>query len=101
MPRRAPRFQPPGVGRPVRAASKAERDAFYSSAAWMRLRLAFLRANPVCEPCLDGGRVEPATIAHHLVERLADPARALDPTNLRAMCSSCHSLHHARSATGG
>jgi 5-methylcytosine-specific restriction endonuclease McrA len=95
MPRRAPRFRPPCPYRmPAGVESKAERDAFYSSAPWMRLRLVFLRANPVCERCLEAGKVEPATIAHHVEERLATPARSLDPTNLQALCGSCHSKIH-------
>jgi 5-methylcytosine-specific restriction endonuclease McrA len=90
-------FKPPALARPRRRdESKKERDAFYSSARWMWIRRVFLDANPLCEPCLDEDIVTPATIAHHRVERLADPSLALDPSNLVAMCDSCHTRHHKR-----
>jgi 5-methylcytosine-specific restriction enzyme A len=80
--------------KPRRDDRKAERDAFYSSARWMRLRAAFLCENPLCVRCLTEDIVEVAVIAHHKVERLADPSLSLDSSNLEALCESCHSKHH-------
>ena len=87
----------------MRDESKKERDAFYSSARWMRLRAVFLAENPVCVKCLEGDRITPATIAHHRQERLACPRLALDPSNLVALCASCHTTLHKRvnSTQGG
>lgn len=68
---------------------------FYNRAAWKNLRAAFLAENPLCVRCLkERDEAVVATIAHHIVERLVDPSRAYDPTNLEALCASCHSLHH-------
>lgn len=97
MPRRAPRFKPPDPYRgPPRSASKAERDAFYSSARWMRLRAAFLADNPLCVRCLARDDLVVARIAHHRRERLERPDLALDPANLEPLCDSCHTAHHRK-----
>ena len=80
--------------RPKLIEAKRERDSFYSSATWMRLRATFLYENPVCEICLEAERLTPATIVHHKQERLARPDRALDRDNLQAVCGPCHTRHH-------
>src|SRR6185312_3077963 len=88
-------------------ASVADREArlamnrFYASAAWRRVRRAFLDANPVCVDCLAEGVVTPSTIPHHVEERLANPGRALDPTNLVALCGPCHTRRHKRKRPRG
>ena len=69
---------------------------FYWRSAWRRLRDRFLKANPLCVRCLERDEVVPATHAHHVEERLDNPERALDETNLEALCGPCHSAHHAR-----
>ena len=88
---------------PIRHDKKRERDKFYSSTPWMRLRRAFLAINPLCARCLAKGLTVAATIAHHRRERLDYPELALDDRNLEALCDSCHSAEHAhrRNATGG
>ena len=58
---------------------------------------AHLKAHPLCVPCLAGGRITAADTVHHVVERLADPGRAFDPTNLESSCAPCHSKFHMRS----
>ena len=69
--------------------SPRDRDKrFYHSAAWKRLRLMMLRRYPICQ---SEGCEAPSTEVHHEVDRRADPSRALDPTNLRCHCRSCHS----------
>jgi 5-methylcytosine-specific restriction endonuclease McrA len=95
MPMRPRTFRPALVRTTgMRDDSKAERDAFYSSSRWMRLRKAFLSANPVCIDCLAEDRVEPATIVHHRLERLHRPDLDLDEANLEALCSPCHTKRH-------
>jgi 5-methylcytosine-specific restriction protein A len=80
---------------------RAEAHAFYCSARWRRLRSAFLADNPLCVECLKSERLTPATIAHHRVERLAAPRRALDPTNLEALCNPCHTRLHKGTERNG
>jgi 5-methylcytosine-specific restriction endonuclease McrA len=103
LPTRPKTFNPDRfLGIPIRDSSKTERDAFYSSVRWMRLRLAFLSTNPLCVDCLVEDKIEPATIAHHKAERLQRPDLALDPTNLEALCASCHTKRHkARPTAAG
>jgi 5-methylcytosine-specific restriction enzyme A len=80
--------------KPRRDDRKAERDAFYSSARWMRLRDVFLRANPLCTDCLAEDVLTPAEIAHHKLERLARPDLALIEMNLEPLCWIHHSKRH-------
>jgi 5-methylcytosine-specific restriction endonuclease McrA len=67
-------------------------DPFYASNEWRELRRAVLRANPVCAVPGCGGR---ATHVDHIRSRRAGGA-ALDPSNLQALCHSCHSRKTAR-----
>ena len=100
MPSRVP-YARPDHGLPMarpreraQAEAKAERDAFYSSARWRRFRRWFLGRHPVCEDCLARGEVTPATIPHHVRERLDAPALAYVEGNLVALCSPCHTRRH-------
>ena len=52
--------------------------------SWQRLRLAFLRLNPICAMC--GG---PAAHADHIVARARGGSD--DFANLEALCHGCHS----------
>lgn len=69
---------------------------FYNSDNWKRLRVLKLVETPYCEDCMIKGDLTPATTVHHVAElrQSADTARDLD--NLRSLCHSCHSRHHAR-----
>lgn len=99
MPRRIPPARPalaPCLAR--RPADKAERDRFYTGAAWRRCRAAFLAANPLCLDCEAEGRLTEATIPHHARERLQRPDLALDWDNLVPLCSPCHTRRHKASA---
>lgn len=62
-------------------------DPFYSSPEWTALRARLIRERgPVCETCgNEGARL----VVDHVVE-LKDGGAALDPTNLRLCCWSCH-----------
>ena len=62
----------------------------YTTQRWQRLRKHKLREHPLCEACLQTGRIEPATAVDHRV-RIADggdPFPALD--QLASLCTSCH-----------
>jgi 5-methylcytosine-specific restriction enzyme A len=64
-------------------------------AAWKRLRLAHLKANPLCVKCKANGRVEAATVVHHIRAHRGERTLFLDPTNLESSCKPHHD-----SATG-
>lgn len=97
MPYRPNQYRPPGQGpRPPRHAARVEASGFYSARAWVRLRAAFILANPLCTACLARDVVTASDTVHHKVERLADPSLSLDWGNLEALCKSCHSSLHKR-----
>jgi 5-methylcytosine-specific restriction protein A len=66
-----------------------KRDPLYNSTPWRQLRAEHLSRQPFCERC---GRI--ATVVHHITPLAEAPHRGLDPTNLEALCFSCHSAHH-------
>ena len=74
----------------------AERDAFYNSTRWKKLRAAFLAKpeNMLCAKCKAQGRDELATVVHHVKERLDFPALAYSMSNLQGLCKPCHTSHH-------
>jgi 5-methylcytosine-specific restriction endonuclease McrA len=70
---------------------------FYNSTAWRECRALKLRANPACEVCYrDRRAVVRATHVHHVEELSEVPDKALDLSNLQALCGPCHSRLHAR-----
>lgn len=96
MPKRVPTYNPPHFSR-ARATRAYETTAprladkrFYASAAWLRLRAAFLAEHPLCADCERAGRVTAAEHVHHLKERKDHPELALDWDNLEALCQPCH-----------
>lgn len=70
------------------------------TAQWVRLRRAKLTAFPLCERCMEEGRLAPATEVHHIrpVEEgltLREKEQLMfDPHNLRALCHECHVKTH-------
>lgn len=64
----------------------------YNTAAWQRLRLAKLSAEPLCEPCGKLGRVVAALHVDHVraIAAGGDPFPSFD--GLMSMCPSCHSV---------
>ncbi len=72
-----------------------------NSKEWKILRAAKLKANPLCEMCMEEGKVSSAIDVHHIVPvesatNIRDMARlCFDPNNLVALCIRCHSKVHA------
>jgi 5-methylcytosine-specific restriction protein A len=94
MPNRLPSFtpksQPDATKEYKRTEHYIEGNRFYAGKAWRALREAHLALYPLCHDCQQAGRLTPATAVHHVVERLKDPSRALDSTNLESLCNACH-----------
>jgi len=77
------------------------RNKLYNNKKWKKLRLAYLMEHPLCEKCLEDGRVTTATDVHHInspfddglsdIERLG---RLLDVTSYQSLCSECHGKLH-------
>ena len=71
-----------------------ELKALYDQSAWRRLRRRYLSQHPLCQECEAVGRLIPAQEVHH-VKPVAEGGPFLEWGNLRALCKSCHSHHHA------
>jgi 5-methylcytosine-specific restriction endonuclease McrA len=62
--------------------------------AWRKLRRWVLNRYPLCAECLKIGRSEPATDVHHITPKRLGGTN--HPSNLQALCHSCHSRETAR-----
>jgi 5-methylcytosine-specific restriction protein A len=60
---------------------------------WKQIRSAFLASHPLCEMCIEEGRLTPATLVHH--KRKLTDGGTNDEDNLQALCLECHSRLHA------
>jgi len=102
MPKRVATYRPHFLSRAktTRAyessASRLADKRFYASAAWLRLRNAFLAENPLCADCTREGRDVAAEHVHHLKERKDHPELALEWSNLQALCQRCHNSKRKR-----
>lgn len=73
---------------------------YYDSKAWKVLRDYQLKIKPLCERCLEKGKVTAAVHVHHVIPFLsgltkADKIRLLtDPNNLQSLCYECHRAAH-------
>ena len=67
---------------------------------WLKLRHEIICKHPMCERCMSEGYYTPTTEVHHIVpvESAAsynEMVRLMyDPSNLRALCHSCHVKTH-------
>lgn len=80
------------------ASAPAPRSSDYGR-DWQRLRLWFLRRHPLCQA---PGCAAPASQVDHIIPHAGrkDP-RFRDPSNLQALCTSCHSRKTARDRKAG
>ncbi|MEB4860612.1 HNH endonuclease [Priestia megaterium] len=69
-------------------------QAFYSSLSWINLRNRKKRKNPLCEVCLEEGRLTPVEIVHHLTEVKDDWSQRLSIDNLQSVCKAHHHKIH-------
>lgn len=70
---------------------QTERDSFYLSPAWRRLRYRVLRAaNGACECCGAGPTRESPLHVDHIKPRSRFPELDLDPRNLQVLCEDCN-----------
>lgn len=74
------------------------RQKYYNTTEWRKLRETYIKAHPVCEECLNKGRVTPATSVHHKNSPFkngnCNKSLFLDYNNLEAVCHECHSEIH-------
>ena len=60
--------------------------------AWKRIRDSYAREHPLCERCLEEGRVSLMDEVHHIVPVSQGGTHAR--SNLRSLCRSCHQRTH-------
>lgn len=61
---------------------------------WQQLSARYRTNNPLCEDCLQSGKVVPADEVHH-IQPIADaPHLRLAIENLVAVCKDCHRRRH-------
>lgn len=70
--------------------STAQHKEFYSSWAWTQLSLRKRTADPLCECCLEDGKVTPASEVHHVVGVDESESLRMQWDNLMSVCSECH-----------
>ena len=88
--------------RGVSAKVAKDKAIIYNSKEWKELRIAKLRANPLCEECMKEGIVTSARCVHHIVPietaRTKDEMRRLaidcGLQGLKALCFACHARIH-------
>jgi len=70
---------------------KSENYDFYNSRAWRELRKWHFERHPLCQWCLEEGRVndKDKTIIDHIKE-IKDGGERLDPNNLMTLCLPHH-----------
>ncbi len=76
-------------------------DPFYHSTEWKALRrVALDRDGGMCCDCMDKFRAglikkpHRADVVHHIKNRKDYPELALDLSNLRSLCDTCHNKRH-------
>ena len=70
--------------------------------AWLRVRAAFLRRHPLCEPCKSRGKIVLACQAHHKQPfKGKDDPKRLSVNNLMAVCRACHAKLSAEASNRG
>ena len=70
-------------------------------AAWKALRLAKLKADPLCWWCLRKGVLTAANTVDHIEPITERPDLRLVWSNLRSGCKPCHDAHTARQVAAG
>ncbi len=66
-------------------------DPFYLTKQWRALRLQKLNKDPLCECCMQSGRVTVATVVHHMLDIDEYPEYKLNIKYLMSLCVPCHS----------
>ena len=83
------------VQRQAMSIDKAEHDRFYHRAAWKKVRLLQLQLEPLCRECRKVGKLTPASIVDHIIER-SKGGSDFDQENLQSTCASCHNAKTRR-----
>lgn len=101
MPTAPKQYKPPWAKQSSADTAKAAKQArggdFYSSRSWRKLRAQKLSRDPLCAWCLERGKVTAADTVDHVKPRQTHPELAMEWSNLRSCCASCHSRYGEKS----
>ena len=76
-------------------------DRGYGS-RWQKARVTFLRSNPLCVICNQGGKTTPATVVDHITPHKGDQDLFWDSqNNWQALCTNCHNSYKKRLEMSG
>jgi len=78
-----------------------DRQRFYHSRSWRRLREAKFAIDPLCERCQKLGQFVPGEDIHHKIDIRDRPDLALEYSNLETLCKKCHSQETAQGTNRG
>ena len=67
-----------------------EQKAFYSTAQWRRMRIAYLSENPYCVFCERNDETKLADTVDHVIPISVNWDLRFDWDNLRSLCKECH-----------
>lgn len=74
------------------------RKKAYNTTEWRKLREVYMREHPICEKCLERGKITPAEDIHHKISPFrsgeVNYGLLLDHDNLMAVCKECHAAIH-------
>ena len=62
----------------------------YNCPRWRKLRLSFLKRNPLCVMCKKDGKVKEANVVDHIWPHKGDYALFWMMDNHQAICKECH-----------
>jgi len=60
--------------------------------SWREVRERYVAAHPLCERCLQDGRLTPVEEVHHI--KPVSQGGTNDASNLMSLCQSCHTKIH-------
>lgn len=69
---------------------RREFNNMYATQAWSKIRMAQLSKTPVCQACLEQGRVTPANQVDHLFAWSALGKEAFFNNIFQSLCRQCH-----------
>ena len=84
----------------VKTPPKDNKQKFYNSNGWKKLRQQKLSEQPLCELCLQNGMTKPATQVHHAIKFFDQYDEnmkwdlLLDKDNIVSVCDKCHTAIH-------
>lgn len=90
------RYKRHQVESPSARLARLERETFYNSRRWRSLSRQIIAATPICQHCHE----QLSAVVDHIVPRLDRPDLSYEPSNLRALCSECHSAVGNKSPRG-